>query len=253
MYFRTLKALEKTFTMVYVDSRGTGRSQRAKAADQYTWDLLVADLDALRAHLKQEKMWLAGHSEGGALALHYARRHPERVGGLILLGTSASFTPADGFVALARARKLRGNEPWFADAMKAQQTVAKTDEEFAGILTRAMPLYWSDPARSQKHREHFAASTYSTEAVKGGLASKRMPYDLTNQLKNVSAPALIVAGDADLLVPLAASVRLHVCLPNSKLLLIEDSGHFPWLEQEDAFGTQAPRFIQALAPALGAP
>jgi proline iminopeptidase len=250
MYFRTLKPLEKTFTVVYLDSRGTGRSQRAKSAKEYTWDLLVADLDALRAHLKQDKVWLMGHSEGGALALHYACKHPDRAGGLVLLGTAASFGPLDGLAAMARAKKRRGNEPWFAEAMKAQMTGAKTDDEFRSILSKTMPFYWSDPARFDKHKEHFAASTFSSEAERGGLESKRMPYDLGNQLKNVSAPALIVAGDADLLVPLASSARLHQGLPNSKLLLIEDCGHFPWLEQADAFHAQVPRFLEAMAPGL---
>ena len=37
LYFRTLKSLEKTFTIVYLDTRGTGRSERAKSATEYTW------------------------------------------------------------------------------------------------------------------------------------------------------------------------------------------------------------------------
>jgi proline iminopeptidase len=246
MYFRTLKPLEKTFRVVYLDSRGTGRSQRAQSPKEYTWDHLVADLDALRTHLKQDKVWLMGHSEGGALVLHYACRHPERVGGLVLLGTAASVSPLDGLAAMGRAKKRRGNEPWFAEAMKAQMTVPKTDDEFRAILAKTMPFYWSDPSRFDEHKEHFAASTFSADADRGSLESKRMPYDLSNQLKTVSAPALIVAGDADLLVPLASSARLHLCLPNSKLLLIEDCGHFPWLEQADTFKSQVPKFLEAL-------
>jgi proline iminopeptidase len=246
MYFGTLKPLEKTFTIVYLDSRGTGRSQRAASPKEYSWDLLVGDLDALRAHLKQDKVWLMGHSEGGALVLHYACKHPEQVTGLILLATAASVSPLDGLAAMGRAKKRRGKEPWFADAMKAQMTVAKTDDEFRTILSKTMPFYWSDSARFDKHKKHFAASTFSVEAERGGLESKRMPYDLGNELKKVSVPALIVAGDADLLVPLTASSRMHLCLANSKLLLIEDCGHFPWLEQAEVFEAQVPQFLKAL-------
>jgi proline iminopeptidase len=250
MYVRTLKPLEKTFTVVYLESRGTGRSQRAQSPKEYTWDHLAADLDALRRHLAQEKVWLMGHSESGAQVLHYACRHPERVRGLVLISTSVSMGPLDGLMALGRATKRQGNEPWFAQAIKAQQTVPKTDEEFAAILSKTMPLYWSNPARFEKHKEHFAASSYSAEAERGGLESKRVPFDLSNQLKNVSAPALIVAGDADSLVPLASSARLHLSLSNSKLLLIEDCGHFPWLEQADDFNVQVPRFLEAISEDL---
>src|SRR5512143_613193 len=84
LYFMTMKDLEKTMTMVYLDCRGTGRSQHAAKPTDYGWDQLVADLGALRAHLGQEKVWIAGHSEGGSLALRYACRHPDRVSGLLI-------------------------------------------------------------------------------------------------------------------------------------------------------------------------
>jgi pimeloyl-ACP methyl ester carboxylesterase len=73
-----------------------------------------------------------------------------------------------------------------------------------------------------------------------------MPFDLTGQLKKVTAPALIVAGDKDAFCPPAAARELHLCLPNSKLLLVEDCGHFMWLEQADEFNAQVPKFLQAL-------
>jgi proline iminopeptidase len=246
LYFRTLKPLEKTFTVVYLDSRGTGRSGRAKSGKEYTWTHFIADLDALRAHLKQEKVRLMGHSEGGALVLHYACKHPERVSGLVLLSTAASMSPLDGLAAMGRAKKRRGNESWFAEAMKAQMTIPKTDDEFRAILSKTMPFYWSEPSRFDKHKEHFTASSFSADAQQGALESNRLTYDLSDQLKKLSAPALIVAGDADLLVPLSSSARLHLCLPNSKLLLIQDCGHFPWLEQADVFNAQVPQFLKAL-------
>jgi pimeloyl-ACP methyl ester carboxylesterase len=40
---------------------------------------------------------------------------------------------------------------------------------------------------------------------------------------------------------------MHLCLSNSKLLLIEDCGHFPWLEQAEEFETEARQFLEALS------
>jgi proline iminopeptidase len=77
--FRTLKPMEKLFTVVYLNSRGRGRSQEPKSAMDHSWDDRIADLDALRIHLKQHKVWLIGHSEGGMHILQYACRHPNRV------------------------------------------------------------------------------------------------------------------------------------------------------------------------------
>ena len=197
VYFRTLKSLEKSITVVYLDSRGTGRSERAKGATEYTWDHLVSDLDALRVHLKQEKVWLMGHSEGGMQILHYACKHPDRVGGLVVLASAAAHGPMDRQAVMGRVMK-RKDEPWFAEAQKASQAgPPNTDAEMAAGLAKRMPAYWADPARIEKYKEDFAATTMSVDAKRGQQESKRMRFDLTGELKKVKAPALIVAGDKD--------------------------------------------------------
>ncbi len=71
-------------------------------------------------------------------------------------------------------------------------------------------------------------------------------FDLRDPLKQVRAPALIVVGDDDFVCSPFAAKRLHLCLPNSKLLLIEGAGHFPWLEQPDVFFRDVPAFLQAI-------
>jgi proline iminopeptidase len=246
LYFRTLTPLEKTFTLVYLDTRGSGRSERPKAGTEYTWDHLVADLDALRAHLKQDKVWMMGHSEGGMQILHYACKHPDRVGGLILLATAAAVPPGDELRIMAGVMR-RKDEPWFAEARKvALAGPPKTDAEMAAGIKKVMPAYWADPKRIEKHQEHFAATSMSVDAFRGSKESKRIPFDLTGELKKVTAPALIVAGDKDLFCPPAAARQMHLGLPNSKLLLIEDCGHFMWLEQAEEFDAQVPRFLSAL-------
>jgi proline iminopeptidase len=246
LYFRTLTPLEKNFTVVYLDSRGTGRSGRARTPAEYTWDHLVADLDALRAHLKQDRVWLMGHSEGGMQIMHYACKHPDRVSGLVLLATMAAVRPADELGLMARLAR-RKEEPWFAEAQKVVAAgLPKTDEEMAAGMAKVLPAYWADWRRIEKHQEHFAATSMSVDARRGQEASKRMPFDLTEPLKNVTAPALIVAGDKDAFCPPAAARELHLCLPNSKLLLIEDCGHFMWLEQAEQFNAQVPKFLEAL-------
>jgi proline iminopeptidase len=248
LYFRTLKPLEKIFTVVYLDSRGTGRSARARFTTQYTWDHLVADLDALRHHLKQEKVWLMGHSEGGTQVLHYASRFPDRVNGLVLLNTTA-VVDAEAEADIDARVMSRQGQPWFSGAVKALQAGPKSDAEMAANLKEFLPLYWSDPAKIEKHRAHFEATSMSVEAAKGQTDSKRYPFDLRTQLAKVTAPALIVVGDDDFICSPAAARRLHLSMPRSKLLLIERAGHFPWLEQPEAFSSQVPLFLKSLTGA----
>ncbi len=263
LYFRTLQPLEKTFTVVYLDSRGTGRSQRAATTKEYTWEHLVADLDALRVHLRQEKVWLMGHSEGGMQILHYVCAHPTRVNGLILLDTTAVWDEQADKDIMSRMQRRR-DQPWFAEAMKAiQQGVfsergffsgetVKSDEDLIAIVKASTPLYWSDPANIAPHVEDFEAGSMSATAFRGSIDSHRLPFDLRDPLKRVRAPALIVVGDDDFICSPFAAKRLHLCLPNSKLLVIEKAGHFPWLEQPEAFFGDVPTFLKAMNMAAAA-
>jgi proline iminopeptidase len=246
LYFRTLQRLEESFTVVYLDSRGTGRSERAKSRLQYTWDHLVSDLDALRAYLKLDTVWLMGHSEGGTQVLHYATRFPDRVSGLVLLNTTA-VSDAESEADIESRLMRRQGQPWFADAVKALKAPAATDAEMAANVRTFLPLYWSDPSRIARHRPHFEATTMSVEAATGQVASRRYPFDLRSQLRQVTAPALIVVGDDDFICSPAAARQLHLSLPDSKLLLIEGAGHFPWLEQPEVFNAQVPSFLASLA------
>jgi len=107
-------------------------------------------------------------------------------------------------------------------------------------------LYWSDPAKIDNYRKDFDATSWSADAFHGARDSKRAPYDLTGQLKHLKVPALIVVGDADLICWPENAKQLHLSLPDSKLLVIEHAGHFPWLEQPDAFFRDVPIFLQAL-------
>jgi pimeloyl-ACP methyl ester carboxylesterase/outer membrane protein assembly factor BamB len=247
-YLSAMKPLERYFTMVYLESRGTGRSERAKSSKEYTWDHLVADLEALRVHLKQDKVWLMGHSEGGMQVLHCAVKHPNSVNGLVLLNTSPALD--ESWAADYKARALRHkDQPWFKEAMAALarnvRGSAATEKEFRNILAISMPLYWSDPAKIAEHKALFDGTSVSVEASRGQQDSGRIGFNLTKQLKSITAPALIVSGDDDFICSPAQAKRMHLNLPNSKLLVIEKCGHFPWLEQPRAFFEDVPAFLEA--------
>ena len=249
LYFRTLQPLEKIFTTVYIDSRGTGRSQKPVSTKDYTWEQLTADLEALRVHLQQEKLWLMGHSEGGTQVLHYAGAHPERVNGLVLFDAPAVRDEQSQQDVMSRMQQRR-DQPWFAEATQAMQggTVASDDDLKARMKTM-MPLYWADPAKSAPYAGDFEATSVSVTAWRGQTDSHRAPFDFRDALKRVRAPALIVVGDEDFVCSPLAAKRLHLCLPNSKLLVIEKAGHFPWLEQPEEFFRDVPAFLEALRSA----
>ena len=250
MYIKTLKPMEKIFTMVYLDSRACGRSDPAPSLTQYTWADLDADLDALRAHLGQKKVWVMGHSEGAMEALHYACKHPNRINGAVLLsvgGITGKNLGRDGDAIIASHE----GDPRFAKALKVEketEDMPTNGPALTKFLQATLALFWYDPSKMAKYDFSGGSKTSPATAMQGKNASHRGDLsDITAaDYKNLTAPVLIVSGDTDFVCPLDGATRFHLALRNSKLLVIEQCGHFTWMEQPEVFNTRVPEFLQAL-------
>jgi proline iminopeptidase len=245
LYFNTFGPLEDLFTIVYFDTRGTGRSERPKTTMDYTWNQFTADLEALRGHLRQPKVWVMSHSWGGVHAMRYALKHPDRVIGLILLDSLPASDQARRDDIMARAKKHE-NEPWYEKAVKARETSPTNAEEGLKHFEAILPLYFSNQANIARLWEHFDASVVSYHAMQGSADSGQAPFSLVDRLKDIRCPTLIVVGADEITTSPAQAQRLHLGIPNSKFLLIENAAHFPWLEQPDAFFSGVRSFLPAL-------
>jgi proline iminopeptidase len=230
--FRSLEPLDALFTMVYLDTRGTGRSERPSSPVAYTWENLTADLEALRRHLRQERIWLMGHSYAGAQAMQYALEHPAHVAGLVLIDTHAADDA--NFAGDMTARRLaRQHEPWYAEANPGWELEPRTDEELERMLQILLPFYFVDQEHRERNAAAFAAMSASIQAWRA--ESQRSPFSLVDRLAEIQAPTLVVVGSGDFICSPRQAQRVHHGIAGSKLLLVEDAGHFPWMEQPDAF------------------
>ncbi|HVJ24238.1 MAG TPA: alpha/beta fold hydrolase, partial [Burkholderiales bacterium] len=79
-----IEAFSSDYTLVRLDERGCGLSEREPR--DFSFDAFVRDMEAVADAAGLEKFALFGHSQGGAVAIEYAARHPERVTHLVLLG-----------------------------------------------------------------------------------------------------------------------------------------------------------------------
>lgn len=245
LYFRTLQSLENYFTVVYIDSRGTGRSGRAATLKHYTWDHLDSDLESLREFLHQDRVWLMGHSAGGIQVLHYATRYPDRVSGMVLLSTQAVLSEETEREVMQRMA-THAHEPWYREASRAFHSHPRTDDEMARMFQATLPLYWGDPRNAEGFRDAFAAMSPSATALAGVRESRRHRVDLRPLLKHLSVPALIISGKDDFICCPASAQALHRAMPSSKLVLISQCGHFPWMEQPQTFQSNIGRFLASL-------
>ena len=67
------------------------------------------------------------------------------------------------------------------------------------------------------------------------LNAESFRQGVLHRLSELDVPAVIVVGDDDFICSPAQAMRIHLALKRSKLVLVEQAGHFPWLEQPEAF------------------
>lgn len=221
-----LDPLGDALRLVYYDHRGNGRSGRPPA-ETITFEQLCADADALREHLGFEKVAVLGHSFGGFVALEYALRYPERLSRLILLGTSSAFDHGEEVEANARRK---GATPEQLEALEASP---EDDAEAWRLWKVIEPLYYRvyDADLAERVMGKTVVSNYAGEVGDAILEG----WDLTPRLGEISAPTLILVGRDDFVCPPSRAQIMHERIPDSELVVFEESGHFAHVEEPRAF------------------
>ncbi|GAA3384940.1 alpha/beta hydrolase [Streptomyces racemochromogenes] len=230
--------------VVRLDLRGTGSSATPDDPAGYRCDRLVDDVEALREHLGLEKLDLLAHSAGANLAALYAARHPGRVGRLLLVTPSvfAVGITVTGDDRLETAR-LRAAEPWFAPAYQALEELVAgraTPDTFGAIA----PFWygrWDDAARAHRaaeegHKNQEAAAAYGAEGAFDPDATRAA-------LAALAAPVMLLAGGTDLAAPPRAMAAYAALFPDASLTVQPDAGHYPWLDDPQAFAAAVSAFL----------
>lgn len=226
---RALAPLADAYKIVTFDARGSGASD---AVPPYTHAQWVADLDALREHLGDDKIIMKGGSYGGYVALEYTLAHQDRVSALILRDTSASrrFEELAKRNALARAAEFPDITAELLEKVFSGQV--ESDEAMRDAYATIAPLYdaKTDPAKAAAR---VAAATYRADTHNQAFAGNLPNYDLTGRLHEIKVPTLITVGRHDWITPLAASEEIAAGIPHAELVIFENSGHSPQLEENE--------------------
>lgn len=217
--------------LVYLDIRGNGRSRAPDGRwTPLTMDRLVADVEEVRIEFGAERLILFGHSFGAAVAQEYALAYPDRVSGIALCSGYMTFDVGD-LAARAAARGTAEARQAFAALLSGQAT---SDEKLAALFRGAFPLY----CHSAEHAPMSALDDLkpSFQAFVDSAARLMPEFSTRGRLSALTVPALVICGDDDFAAPLElASEPLARELTNGMLAVLAESGHFPFLEQPDAF------------------
>jgi proline iminopeptidase len=233
MYMKSLVPLERDFSLIYLDTRGAGRSEAPAADPGYAFKLFVDDLESLRVHLQLSDWLIFAHSDASLQGMMYAIKHRNACRGLFIVDGTLNIDDKEYRQDLAARMRKLSREPWYAAAKKALDRSPKSDEEFKkSFLGDALPLYFSSYRAAVKARPYFSASTYHIKAFK---YDDHAPKIGTKRLTKVRVPTAVFEGDTDVITTPLEAHRLHRGIKNSMLFMIKNAGHFPWLEQSDTF------------------
>ncbi len=163
-----------------------------------------------------------GHSYGAKTSLMLAATHPERVGKLVLQGSSGLRTPPS-----VKARMKR---------------LASKGARFAGRFG----------APGEKVRravyDRIASEDYRNAGGMRPTLVKVVNEDFTELLPRVTAPTLLVWGSNDEAAPLAHGKTMESLIPDAGLVVFEGAGHFAYLEEPQRFNTIARHFLSSKGP-----
>nr|WP_225953593.1 alpha/beta hydrolase [Kibdelosporangium phytohabitans] len=218
--------------------RGVGGSPLAGRASY--WEQ-AADIESLREHLGLERLTIAAHSAGTRLTISYAAQYPERVERLLLITPPAAYLVAVPSDAPALIDARRG-DPVLDAAIAVFESgpdLSTEDAYNAWALAMAPVSYAAWTENEQRHARTGRFALAAGEA----FFSVAPPDDLAARLDAVTAPVMVVAGAKDCLTGLAPVVALADLFGNGEVAVIDDCGHYPWVERPSEFRAVADKFL----------
>ncbi len=240
--------LEPALRMVYLDQRGSGRSERPWTHD-YTLDRLVEDVEALRVALGVPRVSLIGHSFGVALALEYAAKYPAHVARMVL-ASGLSDAPALGRGMCARLRQW--DPTAYARAIAPDSGAEKADPQSCNLFRALGPraqtffnanMFPDSTVRLRLDSVTAASGLRNTGEIGAALFEHGLgSWRFTGQAK-LTMPVLAIAGGQDYQVETGVQRQLAASLPNARFLLYERAGHFVYLDEPARFARDVTAFL----------
>ena len=241
--------LEPTLRMVYLDQRGSGRSERPWNW-AYSVDLLVEDLEGVRRALGVERINLIGQSFGAVPALEYAARYPERVERMVIAAglSDVPATMSAGCERLAEVypeiyeRAMADARAQGSDTCNLFGAITDQAERQAFFNRNMFPVAESERLITL----HDTAGGLRNTGELGGAIFEQgfFTWRFTGH-DRLTMPVLVVAGAQDYQIGLAPQRALADALPRAELLVYEGAGHFMYVDQPERFARDVSAFFRA--------
>ncbi|MBV8115427.1 MAG: alpha/beta hydrolase [Silvibacterium sp.] len=248
---RGLAPLEQHYKVLFIDTRGSGKSSRPSNEAKMSGADMADDIEQLRMHLGLQKIRLLGHSDSGAIAIDYAERYPAEVSDLILVDSSKlGKSEADKAEREQSSQLINSlkSDPRYKAAFAAwdRPWPPTTDESMMQFLKDTFPFYFADLDNVPTFAKTLEGTTPSSYALRThNNADSTFPWRQQERLGEVRARTLVIVGKQDRICPTLIAEHIHEGIPGSTLVEVDDSAHFPWIEQPVKFFDAVNQFLKA--------
>jgi proline iminopeptidase len=253
-----LLPLARNHRLIFIDERGSGRSQRLQDPSLYTVEAMVEDVEDVRVALNLGKISLLGHSYGGVLAQAYALKYQQNLSHLILNSTFPSTREMNAVLAREKAqmapdklKRLNELEQAGLFGKGEMWEHGRYSEEYAKLAwgpgyfpflygARPDPIY--DPVDQLKGTswDLYRAmwGEHGEFVIDGNLKS----VEYLDRLSTVHVPTLILVGDHDECDP-SMSKEMQGKIKGAELIVLPNSGHMNFVDQPDMWHGSVEKFL----------
>jgi proline iminopeptidase len=230
--------LASDFRLVFLDMRGSGRSEDVPP---YTHDQWVEDINELRKHIGVEKIMIHGSSYGGFIALEYVLKYQQHVSHAFFNVTSAN--NEHHYAAVENA--LNSNLPGIDQERLKRlfEGTVESNEDFKSLYGSILPLYAMNPDEEVMKSKldaiyyHYATHNY---AFNKNLET----YNLNPRLHEINVPVLVTGGRHDWITPAECSEEIAAGISSAKLVIFENNGHALVREKTEEYMNLLKEFVQ---------
>jgi pimeloyl-ACP methyl ester carboxylesterase len=209
LWLHPFEILSQSWRTVTYDHRGTGIT--TCVPDDIHREGIITDLFAVLDTLGIDRCVLSGESTGALVALLAYFAYPERFDGLVLV---------DGF-------------PASDDAPGRRDFIASVRQDYGASFKDFVDACVPEPGAEHIRRwaRRIGARAESEQAAR--LIECFIGTNLWDRLGDVRVPTLIIHGSNDRICPLATAQEMARAIPNSRLVVIDGSGHVPTMTYPD--------------------
>jgi len=237
--------LARDYKVFLLDVRGHGQSSPLRRA--YSVEGFTKDLRSFLQQVEVDEPVLIGWSMGGIISMQYCMNYPSEVKALVLIATRAHRNPRLKLRILFALFQARlGLLMDFTAPRKYDRTAKKFPYGYQDLLEKQVKDMLSSNTPKEVFEWVMADLTNNPRENFLDVIKSIWNWEAGGKLKNIRIPTLILVGGKDNLTPPHFSRRIHEAIPFSKLVTVDNAGHFVALERPEVVNTEIIKFLKSI-------